>query len=73
MDTHAGIGTYRLDQEQARTSGESLDGVVKLAAALNGKKDLPALLQSYLDLVRSFNSGPADQALPGITLGGQQL
>ncbi len=65
VDTHAGIGTYRLDQEQARTSGESLDGVVKLAAALNGKKDLPALLQSYLDLVRAFNSGQQLKHYPG--------
>jgi 23S rRNA (adenine2030-N6)-methyltransferase len=30
IDTHAGVGAYRLDGEHARTSGEALGGVLKL-------------------------------------------
>ena len=33
VDTHAGAGLYRLDSDFAGTSGEALDGIVKLLAS----------------------------------------
>ena len=41
VDTHAGAGLYRLDQDQAQTSGEASGGVLKLRAALAGTDPAP--------------------------------
>ncbi len=38
IDTHAGAGLYRLDGDYAETSGESAEGIKKLAAAKNSLK-----------------------------------
>ncbi|BAO81822.1 protein involved in catabolism of external DNA [Serpentinimonas raichei] len=57
-DTHAGTGIYRLDQELARTSGESERGIVRLAAAARQKgQPVPAAVQAYLNVVQSYNLG----------------
>jgi 23S rRNA (adenine2030-N6)-methyltransferase len=54
IDTHAGAGVYRLDQEQALTSGESQNGLGKLAAAAKGDA-VPLLVQNYLQAVAALN------------------
>lgn len=66
VDTHAGAGVYRLDQEQARTSGESEKGVLKLldSAATSGPTP-PAALQDYLDAIREFNAPGEHRVYPG--------
>jgi 23S rRNA (adenine2030-N6)-methyltransferase len=62
VDTHAGAGLYRLDGDYAGTSGESADGIFKLAAAPG---ENPEALQDYLDMVRAFNTKSALKVYPG--------
>jgi 23S rRNA (adenine2030-N6)-methyltransferase len=64
VDTHAGAGLYRLDSEQAHTSAEAQDGLLKLAAARATQEPAP-LLQDYLDLVASFNKPGQWRVYPG--------
>ena len=52
LDTHAGLGDYRLDGEAERT-GEYRDGIGRLWDC----SDAPELVARYLELVRSGNSG----------------
>jgi 23S rRNA (adenine2030-N6)-methyltransferase len=72
VDTHAGAGLYRLDSDFAGTSGEAIDGVVKLFAALapadSSKvaiKDIAPLVQDYLETVAGFNAGGQLKVYPG--------
>jgi len=69
VDTHAGAGVYRLDQEHARTSAESDAGVLRLHAAAKTARGagqpLPAGVQDYLDQVQHFNSGGELRTYPG--------
>ncbi len=63
VDTHAGAGLYRLDDDFAGTSGESDDGIRKLLAA-----DLPVpapAVADYLETVRSFNREGQLRLYPG--------
>ncbi|GAA0715089.1 23S rRNA (adenine(2030)-N(6))-methyltransferase RlmJ [Dokdonella soli] len=53
VDTHAGRGLYDLRGDAAQRTHEHLDGVQRLLAATQ----LPAPLQAYVDLVRSFDAG----------------
>jgi 23S rRNA (adenine2030-N6)-methyltransferase len=53
VDTHAGRGLYDLHDEQAQKTGEYLDGVQRIVDA----SGLPDALGTYVDLVRSFNTG----------------
>ncbi|QXL84449.1 23S rRNA (adenine(2030)-N(6))-methyltransferase RlmJ [Comamonas sp. NLF-1-9] len=69
IDTHAGAGLYRLDGDYARTSGEAVDGVLRLAQAA----ELPPLLQDYLELVRSFNPQGGLRIYPGSPFISQRL
>ena len=62
VDTHAGAGLYRLDGDYARTSGESGHGLLQLAASAPDAPPLAPALQTYLDLVRSFNKGAKRRA-----------
>ncbi|MGC8200639.1 23S rRNA (adenine(2030)-N(6))-methyltransferase RlmJ, partial [Salmonella enterica] len=55
LDTHAGAGLYRLDGDYANKSGESADGIMRLAQAKEA--ELAPVLQAYLATVRSFNQG----------------
>ena len=51
IDTHAGAGVYRLDNNGATNKNEAQDGIARLWA----EQDLPAALRHYMDVVRSFN------------------
>lgn len=61
LDTHAGIGTYRLYQQ---TSNEYKNGIQRILEACTDD-DTPAAVQRYLDFVRSFNNGDELRVLPG--------
>lgn len=63
VDTHAGVGMYRLDETAARTSGEASAGIARLQPLHTPVADPPpaAALADYLNLVASFNS----EAPPG--------
>ncbi len=63
VDTHAGAGVYRLDGDQAETSGEAQDGIVKLVAA--GLADPAPALADYLEVVASFNREGRPRLYPG--------
>ncbi|WP_027994536.1 23S rRNA (adenine(2030)-N(6))-methyltransferase RlmJ [Simplicispira psychrophila] len=68
LDTHAGVGLYRLDGDYARTSGEAGDGILRLtmrAAGTVGAAPLAPALQNYIDMVRSFNQGASIKVYPG--------
>jgi 23S rRNA (adenine2030-N6)-methyltransferase len=71
VDTHAGAGLYRLDDDFAGTSGEAQDGVVKLFAALRPPKGEAApegiapAIADYLDAVASFNRDAQLKLYPG--------
>jgi 23S rRNA (adenine2030-N6)-methyltransferase len=49
LDTHAGAGLYDLTSDEARKTGEALDGIGRVI-----DKDVPAA-SAYLDLVRRLN------------------
>ena len=53
LDTHAGAGSYDLRAMEAAKTGEAADGVLRLLAV----RSAPELLQRYLELLRSLNSG----------------
>jgi 23S rRNA (adenine2030-N6)-methyltransferase len=69
VDSHAGAGVYRLDQDHARTSAESDAGILRLHAAANEAlahgEALPAAVQDYLVQVDGFNAGGALRTYPG--------
>lgn len=69
IDTHAGAGPYRLDQEHARTSGESDAGIIRLMAAAHASADrgesLPETVADYLGIVRHFNPDGNLRTYPG--------
>ncbi|QQG37184.1 MAG: 23S rRNA (adenine(2030)-N(6))-methyltransferase RlmJ [Micavibrio aeruginosavorus] len=50
LDTHAGIGLYDLDSEQAQKTGEASDGILRLQNA----KVRQSAVQAYLDMVAEF-------------------
>lgn len=64
VDTHAGRGTYRLDDAAAQKTGEWRDGIGRLFAA----ERIPAPLQRYVDAVRAVNQGDDLRAYPGSPL-----
>lgn len=59
LDSHAGIGRYDLDGEEARRTREADEGIRRLLASA---LPLPAELSPYLDAVRALNgdAGPRD-------------
>ena len=65
VDTHAGAGLYRLDSDFAGTSGEALDGIVKLMASPLAAPGAHPLVADYLDLVRGFNREGRLKIYPG--------
>jgi 23S rRNA (adenine2030-N6)-methyltransferase len=69
IDTHAGAGLYRLDGDLSEKGGEAVDGVLKLLANFTSPtakgQALAPVLQDYLALVQSFNSGPKIKIYPG--------
>jgi 23S rRNA (adenine2030-N6)-methyltransferase len=64
VDTHAGAGLYRLDDEFAQTSGEAQDGYLKLVASPLAAEP-PPLVADYLELVASFNARGKPRVYPG--------
>jgi len=55
IDTHAGAGRYRLDDDRALQNAEHLGGVARLW----GRTDLPPSLARWLDVVREMQASPA--------------
>ena len=53
IDTHAGRGLYDIAGEQAKKTGEAVDGILRLL----GGDDLPGVLATYREIVRSFGDG----------------
>lgn len=69
LDTHAGIGLYDLDSEQARKTAEADDGIARLFDV----SGLPPALARYVDLVRDLNPGDQFRYYPGSPLIAQAL
>lgn len=68
VDTHAGAGLYRLDSQDAATSGEADDGIHKLVTAVGAHKQEPAAapaILDYLEVIRAFNRQGAIRVYPG--------
>jgi len=78
IDTHAGAGLYRLDTDQANTSAEAHDGILRLVRAVTspsaptGQRTAQAAkilcapaLTEYLDAVKSFNPDGGWAIYPG--------
>jgi 23S rRNA (adenine2030-N6)-methyltransferase len=55
LDTHAGIGRYDLESQQASRTGEYLGGIARVMAAA---ERLPPELGPYLNAVRALNTEP---------------
>ncbi|HSW18267.1 MAG TPA: 23S rRNA (adenine(2030)-N(6))-methyltransferase RlmJ [Ramlibacter sp.] len=80
VDTHAGAGLYRLDDDFAGTSGEAQDGIFKLMAALRPPKGAapavaeiaPALID-YLDAIAGVNRDGQLKLYPGSPFVTQQF
>lgn len=53
LDTHAGIGRYRLSSEHAEKTGEFVDGIGRLWQ----RDDLPVEVQRYVNYIKQVNSG----------------
>lgn len=64
LDTHAGIGLYDLQGEQAGKTGEWEAGIGRVLA----RDDAPADLAPYLDVVRAMNPDGALRWYPGSPL-----
>ncbi|HVZ43984.1 MAG TPA: 23S rRNA (adenine(2030)-N(6))-methyltransferase RlmJ [Ramlibacter sp.] len=69
VDTHAGAGLYRLDDDFADTSGEARDGIFKLRET---HPEAP-LLKDYLALVAGFNRPGELRIYPGSPFVAQHL
>ena len=65
FDTHAGKGLYRLDDEEAKRTGEHGDGITALLAHPAAANPL---LAEYLDAVRAVRTEHGDNAYPGSPL-----
>ncbi|OQX06953.1 MAG: 23S rRNA (adenine(2030)-N(6))-methyltransferase RlmJ [Thiothrix lacustris] len=61
IDTHAGSGLYRLSSAESQKTREFAQGI----QALWNAKDVPEVLQPYLDQVRQLNPTPTLQHYPG--------
>jgi len=67
IDTHAGIGLYDLEAEEAHKTGEWREGIGRLRAA-KVSPEAEALLAPYLDVVRRLNPDGALTRYPGSPL-----
>ena len=61
LDTHAGIGQYALDSEQAQKNKEFQSGISRLL----DEDNLPEPIDAFLDIVREMNPDGALQLYPG--------
>lgn len=66
IDTHAGTGMYRLDGDEAGTSGEAAEGIAPLweQHAAQPQK-APDALRHYLELIAQFNPSGKLRKYPG--------
>ena len=64
LETHAGAGTYQLDEESARRTGEWQQGVGRLFEA----GAVPPPLRRYVDAIRAFNPQGGLRVYPGSPL-----
>lgn len=53
LDTHAGVGRYRLSSNEAEKTGEYKEGIGRLWE----KTDLPPEVKRYVDLIKKLNQG----------------
>ncbi|MCU1725735.1 23S rRNA (adenine(2030)-N(6))-methyltransferase RlmJ [Pseudomonas sp. 7P_10.2_Bac1] len=61
LDTHAGLGLYDLQGDQATRTGEYLEGVARLW----GQKDLPAMTADYMKVLHKMNPDGELRYYPG--------
>jgi 23S rRNA (adenine2030-N6)-methyltransferase len=66
LDTHAGIGLYRLDGEEALKTGEWVDGIERLRAPF--AEEIEAILAPYRDAVAKMRGVHGAQTYPGSPL-----
>ena len=71
IDTHAGIGLYDLDGDQARRTGEWRDGIGRIDPLLM-PADVRELMQPYLDVI-GLTPGQPLKTYPGSPLIAQKL
>jgi 23S rRNA (adenine2030-N6)-methyltransferase len=60
LDTHAGIGIYNLEHENAKKTQEFCSGITKLL-----KHKVTADFKKYIEIVNNLNSGGEMQLYPG--------
>jgi len=65
VDTHAGAGLYRLDSDPAGTSGEAIDGIIKLRSASSALESIAPATADYLELIGQFNKPGQLKVYPG--------
>ncbi|QEH08621.1 23S rRNA (adenine(2030)-N(6))-methyltransferase RlmJ [Histophilus somni] len=53
LDTHSGVGRYRLFGDEAEKTAEYREGIARLWA----KEDLPEVIQRYISLIKKLNYG----------------
>jgi 23S rRNA (adenine2030-N6)-methyltransferase len=61
LDTHAGAGLYTIDSDEAKKTGEYIDGIGRLW----NRVDLPAPMKSYMDALQACNGGLKLRRYPG--------
>ncbi|MCF8198905.1 MAG: 23S rRNA (adenine(2030)-N(6))-methyltransferase RlmJ [Sulfuritalea sp.] len=61
VDSHAGAGFYALDAEQAKSTGEFVEGIGRLWERTN----LPPPLKEYVAMVRALNGSATLRRYPG--------
>ena len=63
LDTHAGIGLYELDSEEAQKKQEYQNGIAKLL--LSDEKNFPEEIQQYLFIIKKYNTKDELHFYPG--------
>ncbi len=61
LDTHAGAGLYTIDSEQAKKTGEYIDGIARLW----NRSDFPAPMAPYMAALQACNGGSKLRYYPG--------
>ena len=61
LDTHAGAGIHAIDSEQAKKTGEYIDGIARLW----NRSDFPAPMAPYMAALQSCNGGSKLRRYPG--------
>lgn len=61
LDTHAGAGLYAIDSDEAKKTGEYIDGIARLW----NRVDLPPPVKPYMDALQACNGGLKLRRYPG--------